>query len=988
MGDLQVVGGIKKLNNKNYNTWATCMESYLQGQDFWEVVSGGEVTQPATEDANGILRKWKIKAGKAMFALKTTIEEEMLEHIRDAKTPKEAWDTFVTLFSKRNDTKLQLLENELLSMAQRDMAVAQYFHKGEEEALYTSKSRGTFQRYTGSGSKKDGDKVKNYQGKGGPHSGGASKNRGNSRKFDGKCYNCGKMGHMEKDCWTKKKPVESNTATSSSKENSEDGWDAEALFATEEEELTLTVTTPERIDYKNDWIVDSGCSNHMTGDKQKLQNLSEYNGGRVVVTTDDSRLPITHIGMKKNLLSVAQLTSSGRYVLFGPKDMKVYRDVKISERPTMEGRRLESIYVMSAESAYVDRTRKNETSDLWYIRLGHVSYSKLSVMVKKSMLKGLPQLDVRTYMVCAGCQYGKAHQLSYDESKFKEKEPLELVHSDVFGPVKQQSISGMRYMVTFIDDFSKYVWVFFMKEKSDTFSKFKVFRDSTEGEVGKKICCLRTDNGGEYRSNEFSQYLRECRIRHQYTCANTPQQNGVAERKNRYLAEICRNPNDDDIEQRVTQNPWQTGVYQQRNEEGGPSETEESIPQSQLRRSTRIRRPNPKYANAAIIEEATEPETFEEASKSFEWMIAMKEEIDALQQNQTWDIVPKIKDVKPISCKWVYKIKRRPDSPVAKLTTVRVLLALAANKDWNLWQMEVKNVFLHGELDREIYITQPMGFQSQDHPEYVCKLRKAFYGLKQAPRAWYGKIAEFLTKSGYSVTPTDSSLFVKANKGKLAIVLVYVDDLIITGDDEAEILQTKENLSVRFQIKELGQVKHFLGLEVDRIHEGIFLCQQKYAKDLLKRFGMLECKSTSTPMEPNVKMCAHEGKDLEDETMYRQLVGSLIYLTLTRPDISYAVGVMSRYMQNPKKPHLEAVRRILRYVKSTIYYGLLYKKGEDCKLVGYCDADYAGDRQLGMCLSLAPEQFLGVARDNQLYHCQPLKLSIEQQQWQLKRVHG
>ncbi|KAE8692620.1 tir-nbs resistance protein [Hibiscus syriacus] len=885
MGDLQVVGGIKKLNNKNYNTWATCMESYLQGQDLWEVVGGGEVTQPATEDANGILRKWKIKAGKAMFALKTTIEEEMLEHIRDAKTPKEAWDTFVTHFSKRNDTKLQLLENELLSMAQRDMAIAQYFHKvksicreiseldptaaigearikriivhglrpeyrgfvaavqgwptqpslvefenllagqeamakqmggvslkGEEKALYTSKSRGTFQRYTGNGSKNDGDK----------------------------------MGHMAKDCWTKKKPVESNTATSCSKENSEDGWDAEALFATEEEELALTVTTPERIDYKNDWIVDSGCSNHMTGDKQKLQNLSEYNGGRVVVTADNSRLPITHIG--KTIVTPRYNTN---------------------------------------------QDRKNETSDLWHMRLGHVSYSKLSVMVKKSMLKGLPQLDVRTDTVCAGCQYGKAHQLPYDESKFKAKEPLELVHSDVFGPLSNSQLA------------------------------FKEFRDSAEGEVGKKICCLRTDNGGEYRSNEFSQYLRKCRIRHQYTCANTPQQNGVAERKKRHLAEICRSmlhaknvsgrfwaeamrtaafvinrlpqpreggvarferiwrqtttkmgehdvqlqtssdesedPNGDDVEQRVTQNPWQTGVYQQPNEEGGPSETEESIPQSQLRRSTRIRRPNPKYANAAIIEEA---------SKSSEWMTAMKEEIDALQQNQTWDIVPKIKDVKPISCKWVYKIKRRPDgsieSPVAKLTTVRVLLALAANKDWNLWQMDVKNAFLHGELDREIYMTQPMGFQSQDHPEYVCKLRKALYGLKQAPRAWYGKIAEFLTKSGYSVTPADSSLFVKANE-------------------------------VRFQMKELGQLKHFLGLEVDRTHEGIFLCQQKYAKDLLKRFGMLE------------------------------------------------FGVMSRYMQNPKKPHLEAVRRILRYVKNTIDYGLLYKKGEDCKLVGYCDADYAGD---------------------------------------------
>ena len=144
-------------------------------------------------------------------------------------------------------------------------------------------------------------------------------------------------------------------------------------------------------------------------------------------------------------------------------------------------------------------------------------------------------------------------------------------------------------------------------------------------------------------------------------------------------------------------------------------------------------------------------------------------------------------------------------------------------------------------------------------------------------------------------------------------------------------------------MKELGQLNHFLGLEIDRSEEGILLHQQKYSKDLLKKFGMLKCKPSSTPMEQTVKMSASAGKDFEDATMYRQLVGSLIYLTLTRPDISYAVGVMSRYMQNPKKSHLEAVRRILRYVKATLRYGIMYKRGGGCKIVGYCDADYAGD---------------------------------------------
>ncbi|XP_047256223.1 uncharacterized protein LOC124888976 [Capsicum annuum] len=129
MGDLQVVGGIKKLNNQNYNSWSTCMMSYLQGQDLWEVVNGNEVTSPETEDTNGILRKWRIKGGKAMFALKITVEEDVLEHIRDAKTPQEAWNTFAKLFSKKNDTKLQLLESELLSVSQCDMTISQYFHK-------------------------------------------------------------------------------------------------------------------------------------------------------------------------------------------------------------------------------------------------------------------------------------------------------------------------------------------------------------------------------------------------------------------------------------------------------------------------------------------------------------------------------------------------------------------------------------------------------------------------------------------------------------------------------------------------------------------------------------------------------------------------------------------------------------------------------------------------------------------------------------------
>ncbi|KAF2296638.1 hypothetical protein GH714_000798 [Hevea brasiliensis] len=339
MTDLQVVGGIKKLNNQNYNTWATCMMSYMQGQDLWEVVNGNEVTEPKAEDESGTLRKWKIKAGKAMFALKTIIEEDVLEHIRDSKTPREAWDTLATLFSKKNEMRLQLLEKfdptapigetrmkriiihglrpefrgfivavkgwpnqpslvefENLLAGQEAMAkqMGGVSLKGEEEALYTIKSRGTYKQHVISGSKRNDEKVKNHQGEGSSHPGGASKNHGNSKRFEGKCYNCGKKGHMEKACWSKKRSVESNTATSNTKEKSEDDWDAEAFFAAEEE-LALTVTTSEQIDYNNDWIIDSSYSNHMIGDKEKLQDLSEYKGSRVVVTANNSKLPIAHV---------------------------------------------------------------------------------------------------------------------------------------------------------------------------------------------------------------------------------------------------------------------------------------------------------------------------------------------------------------------------------------------------------------------------------------------------------------------------------------------------------------------------------------------------------------------------------------------------------------------------------------------------------------------------------------------------------------------
>ncbi|KAL6335459.1 hypothetical protein AAG906_029702 [Vitis piasezkii] len=241
--------------------------------------------------------------------------------------------------------------------------------KGEEEALYAHKGRWNSKQHTVRKTKKKEDKAKSSQGEINACVEGDSKNPGTRKKFEGKCYNCKKKGHMAKDCWSKKGLMESNAATS----KSEDEWDAQAFFAAIGES-TFIATTSEQIDYEKDWIIDSSVNN--------------------------SKLPITHIGNT---------------------DVKVYCDLEIMEDPMIKGRRLESVYVMSAETAYVDKTIKNETTDLWHMRLSHVRYSKLTMMMKKSMLKGLPQLEVRKDTICSGCQYDKAHQLPYEESKWKAK---------------------------------------------------------------------------------------------------------------------------------------------------------------------------------------------------------------------------------------------------------------------------------------------------------------------------------------------------------------------------------------------------------------------------------------------------------------------------------------------------------------------------------------------------------------------------------------
>jgi hypothetical protein len=351
------------------------------------------------------------------------------------------------------------------------------------------------------------------------------------------------------------------------------------------------------------------------------------------------------------------------------------------------------------------------------------------------------------------------------------------------------------------------------------------------------------------------------------------------------------------------------------------------------------------YAYMVTIIQEVEPTCFEQAVGNPKWDNAMDEKMVALDANATWELVALPKDKRTIGCKWVYKVKHNADgyvnrykarlvakgyaqtygidyeetySPVAKMTIVKVIIVMVASKGWSLHQMDVKNFFLHGDLQEEMYMELPPSYVDQTHPNLVNRLKKTLYDLKQAPRVWSDKIGQYLVTSGFQTSNTNFSLYVKKTNHGIVVIVIYVDDLIITRDSDADIFDLKKLLKQEFEMKDLGELRYFLGIEVIQSLKGIWLLQRQYALNKLSKYGMMGCKPISIPLEQNVKLSVDEGDLVEDTTMYRHIIRSLIYMTITRPDLSYAVGVVSQFMQTPRKPHLDVVRRILRYIKHTL----------------------------------------------------------------------
>ncbi|GJS94358.1 retrovirus-related pol polyprotein from transposon TNT 1-94 [Tanacetum coccineum] len=366
---------------------------------------------------------------------------------------------------------------------------------------------------------------------------------------------------------------------------------------------------------------------------------------------------------------------------------------------------------------------------------------------------------------------------------------------------------------------------------------------------------------------------------------------------------------------------------------------------------------------------SVEPKNYKEALTQACWIEAMQEELHEFERLEVWELVPPPDKAFVISLKWIYKVKldelggilknkarlvargyRQEEgidfeesfAPVARLEAIRIFLAFAAHMNMVIYQMDVKTAFLNGNLREEVYVSQPDGFVDPDKPNHVYKLKKALYGLKQAPRAWYDMLSSFLISNDFSKGSVDPTLFIRREGNDLILVQIYVDDIIFAASTPELCDLFAKIMCSKFKMSMMGKISFFLGLQISQNPRGIFINQSKYALESLKKYGYESCDPVDTPMVEKSKLDEDKEGNAVDPSHYRGMIGTLLYLTASRPDLQFAICMCARYQARPTEKHLNAVKRIFRYLKGTVHRGLWYPKDSSFALTAFADADHAG----------------------------------------------
>ncbi|RVW99216.1 Retrovirus-related Pol polyprotein from transposon TNT 1-94 [Vitis vinifera] len=475
-----------------------------------------------------------------------------------------------------------------------------------------------------------------------------------------------------------------------------------------------------------------------------------------------------------------------------------------------------------------------------------------------------------------------------------------------------------------------------------------------ETQSGQKVKVLRTDNGGEYTSKEINVFCQEDGIVHQLTTPYSQQHNRVFERKNRTVMEMTRCML---FEKKLPKLLWaeavNTSVY------------------------LLNRLPTKSVQSKTPIEAWSGVKPFVKHLKVFGSLCYLH--VPFIKRGKLDERVEKgvfvgyaveSKAKKTIGVKWVFRTKFNSDgsifkhkarlvvkgfaqvagvdygdtfAPVAKHDTVRVLLALAGQMGWKVYHLDVKSAFLNGRLLEEIYVQQPEGYEVTGHEHKVYKLQKALYGLKQAPRVWYSKIDSHLIQLRFRRSENEVTLYLKQNEDGLQLVVsLYVDDMLVTRSNVRLLAEFKMEMQDVFEMSDLGITNYFLGMKIYQCSSGIFISQRKYVVDILKKFKLESCKEVATPLAQNEKISKNDGEKLKEPFAYRSLVGNLLYLTTTKPDLMFPAGLLSRFMSSPSNVHMGVAKRVLKYVRGTTNLDIWYLKTREVKLDGYADSNWAG----------------------------------------------
>jgi len=1125
---------IAKLDNTNYQPWKFKVRMLLIREGTWKYV---QEARPAEPDA-----EWIKQDEKAQSTISLSINDSQIIHICKCETAKEMWEELQKVHERANlSNKLYLMRKLYQTRLSQDQDMNDYIRStlemverlhgiGEEikdfhiAALLLSGLPDSYDNLvTALDARPDdeltleyvkGKLVDEYKRRTSGKSESAlntyditaAKNSNISRQRE--CFFCKKPGHVKKDCRAWKAKIS---------ELKKLGKYQKAKTAVMDDDSSSDVAFKVNVDTLSStgWYIDSGATSHMTNDRSfftefhtKNEKVTVANGQFMMsegvgdgylhcpVSTEKHKIPVKDVlyvpTLESNLLSVKKLAKQGNVVKFEGDNCSISK----GNKTYAEGKITNDLYRLNCEKANAVKEDSHQNCiHQWHRRLGHRD-SEAVMKLNRDKLADDIRIDAcGARMKCISCIKGKMARQSFPKtSSHRAKQPLDLIHTDVCGPMNTETPGRKKYFLTFIDDHSRYTVLYLLHSKDEVSVKLQEYIAYVSNKFGRMPKALRSDNGTEYTGQNTQAVLKKAGIEFQTTIPYCPEQNGIAERKNRTLCESGRSMLFDArlgtkywgeaimtacyVQNRLPTRATDKTPYELWNREKpnlqhikvfgskayayvpkekrtkwdshstegvlvGYSETSngyrilnpttgkvticrdvkfdegtavtdnfivvsvvsdtvqspdqsqptgsatagETVTESQppphseeppIRRSARQNQgiPAERLSYMARTKLPTEPESWKEMQKlpdseKLEWTKATDEEIRSLKELQTWELTELPPGKQAIGCKWIFKLKRDSEgkvdkykarlvakgyaqeygkdydatfAPVAKQSTFRTLLSVAAAKNMKIRHYDIKTAFLNGDITEELYMTQPDGYVAEEK-HLVCKLHKSLYGLKQSARAWNTKMNDVLLQNKFVRSKADPCLYSKFENNKWMYVLIYVDDLLIAHQDDETIIQLGRVMNEHFTVKDLGEISYYLGIQIDRETDGSFmLSQSAKIATVLDQFGMSDSKGASTPMDTAYPKLEGEYDCLPDNYQYRQAVGAMLYLaTTTRPDIAAAMGILCRRVSNPRQRDWHALKRVIRYLKQTADLKLKICADNNLELVGFADADWAGD---------------------------------------------